>query len=70
MNYDDEDTRVFELIDQKEEEQEDIADKNKKNKTNKKCSLKERWNKFTKKQKVLIIFLIVFKSFSKKDPMS
>ncbi|MBQ4584353.1 MAG: hypothetical protein IJA94_05655 [Bacilli bacterium] len=59
MNYDDEDTRVFELIDQKEEEQEDIADKNKKNKTNKKCSLKERWNKFTKKQKVLIIFLIV-----------
>lgn len=54
MEYKDEDTKVFEIVETTKEENLN-NDEIKKSKT----SLKERWNSFSKKQKILIIALII-----------
>lgn len=61
MNYEDEDTKIFELIEQKEEKMDSKQENenNSKKGKKKKSTLKERWNKFTKKQRVVIILLII-----------
>ena len=59
MDYKDEDTKIFDLIDQNESEDKpkgQNSDNQKKNqKIKKKFNFKEKWTKFTKKQKILII---------------
>ncbi|MBQ9834117.1 MAG: hypothetical protein IJO33_02890 [Bacilli bacterium] len=59
MSYKDEDTKIFDLIEENNEQGNQKEVNNNPKRINGKMSLKNRWNMFSKKQKILIICLIV-----------